>query len=227
MTMGPIPCRSGSRTDSQPLRGRPADWRQVQPSARGLHGLGTWCVAGLALLYLHVVGTRPLAAADEGKVVYRDNFQVAQHWSERTISDTPTGRKYLGPFRNQTVTLSLDKLPEHAWVKLRFKLYMQGTWDGSSPIWGSDLWSLSVPGQQRLIFASFCNMGYFTDNNEQSYPDDYPTAIHPAWTGTLEKIARVTPGKKGSGKPLRRRLSNGCGFSAQGRGTEAGFRRDL
>ncbi len=137
---------------------------------------------------------------------------MARRWSTATIfkrsrsigrskrfPTRPIGHKYLGPFHSQTVTLSLEKLPPHEWVTMRCKLFMQGTWDGSSPRWGPDLWSLSARGGPRLIFASFCNMGYFFDNNEQSYPDDYPAAIHPAWTGAAEKLPRVTPGKKGTG----------------------------
>ena len=39
-------------------------------------------------------------------------------WSERPLSKTPDGREFAGPFHNQTVTLTLDDLPKHAWVKV-------------------------------------------------------------------------------------------------------------
>ena len=132
-----------------------------------------------------------LPALLPGRVCAEDTTVYADHeflsrWSEPAVGGTTDGKQFHGPFGNQTVSLTLDRLPRHRWVKLSFDLYVVGSWDGSSPVWGPDLWSLSVRGAQRLIFASLCGWGY-AGNDEQSYPDDYPQAIHPAWTGVLAR----------------------------------------
>ncbi len=121
------------------------------------------------------------AAGAQDTVVYADH-EVPSHWSEPTLGANTEGKLFHGTFGNQSVSLTLDHLPRHRWIKVCFELYIIGSWDGSSPVWGPDLWSLSVRGGQRLILASFCGWGY-AGNDEQSYPDDYPQAVHPAWTG--------------------------------------------
>ena len=121
------------------------------------------------------------AGRAEETVIYAEQ-KVLSRWSQPAVGAAADGKEFHGPFGNQTVSLALDRLPRHRWVKVSFDLYIVGSWDGSSPVWGPDLWSLSVRGAQRLIFASFCGWGY-AGNDEQSYPDDYPQAIHPAWTG--------------------------------------------
>jgi hypothetical protein len=108
------------------------------------------------------------------------------HWSDPANATTIEGKTYHGPWGNQTAALTLAQLPKHQWMRVRFDLYIVGSWDGSSPVWGPDLWSLTVRGAQRLIFSSFCAWGY-AGNDEQSYPDDYPRAIHPAWTGVAKR----------------------------------------
>jgi len=123
---------------------------------------------------------------DSARVVYRDNLTSSRHWSEETISRTPDAEKIRGPFCSQTVTLALTDLPRHGWMKVRFDLFVRGTWDGSNKIWGPDLWSLTARGGPRLIFATICNMGHYANNNEQSFPDDYPAAVHPARTGAAD-----------------------------------------
>jgi hypothetical protein len=145
---------------------------------RGFH---FWSGLLVSILSLATVGM--CARADEA-TVYSDS--VLSRWSDPAVAANSTGKPFRGPFRNQPVTLTLDGLPTHAWVKVRFDLYMVGTWDGSNPVWGPDLWSLSVRGGQRLIFASFCGWGY-AGNDEQSYPDDYPIATYPAWTGVSQR----------------------------------------
>lgn len=138
-------------------------------------------------------------ARAEDAAVYSDQMPVS-HWSEPKVSASTGGKPYHGPFGNQPVSLTLDRLPQHRWVKVTFDLYIIGSWDGSSPVWGPDLWSFSVRGAQRLISASFCAWGY-SGNDEQSYPDDYSHAIHPAWTGAAERnvvdIKNPEPPKNG------------------------------
>ncbi len=137
----------------------------------------------LALLLGAMIFTPLLAgpARGEDPLVYSDHTFFS-HWSEPAVGVTTEGKQFHGPFGNQPVSLTLDHLPRHRWIRVTFDLYVVGTWDGSSPVWGPDLWSLTVHGGERLIFASLCAWGY-AGNNEQSFPDDYPQAIHPAWTG--------------------------------------------
>ena len=127
--------------------------------------------------------TRFARAADPA--VYSDQA-ILGHWSESAVSADSAGKPFHGPFGNQTASLTLEHLPSHHWIKVSFDLYIVGSWDGSSPVWGPDLWTLSVRGAQRLISSTFCGWGY-AGNDEQSYPDDYPQAIHPAWTGALAR----------------------------------------
>jgi hypothetical protein len=139
-----------------------------------------WLLAGLVFAAL-----LPGVARAEDVAVYSDQA-LLNYWSEAKISANSGGKPYHGPFGNQSVSLTLNRLPQHRWVNVTFDLYIIGSWDGSSPVWGPDLWSLSVRGAQRLLFTSFCGWGY-SGNDEQSYPDDYPQAIHPAWTGVAER----------------------------------------
>ena len=121
----------------------------------------------------------------EDVAVYSDQAFV-NHWSDPKTSADKAGKPYHGPFANQPVSLVLNHLPPHRWVKVTFDLYIIGSWDGSSPVWGPDLWSLSVRGAQRLMSTTFCGWGY-SGNNEQAYPDDYPNAVYPAWTGVAAR----------------------------------------
>jgi hypothetical protein len=135
-------------------------------------------------------------------VVYHDQLKPAAKedanvWSENgTITLPDGGSGFRGPFQAQPVALSLNRLPEHAWLRLRFKLYVVGSWDGSNRVWGPDLWSLQVRGAQRLFFTTFCNMGDFSNNNAQSYPDEYPWGGQKAWTGAAGKNSLHFPSGK-------------------------------
>ena len=133
----------------------------------------------------------------EDPLVYSDHTFFSR-WSETAVGTNSEGKQFHGPFGNQPVVLTVEHLPRHRWIKATFDLYVIGSWDGSSPVWGPDLWSLSVRGGQRLIFASFCGWGY-AGNNEQSFPDDYDQAIHPAWTGAARR--NVVASKESSDPP--------------------------
>lgn len=129
---------------------------------------------------------RAVVAERSEQVVYSED--IAKLWSEEKTTTVPgDGSKVHGPFQAQPVSLSLGRLPEHTWMKLRFKLVIIGSWDGSSSVWGPDLWSLQVRGGERLIFATFGNMGDFANNNVQSFPDEYPWGRQQAGTGALGK----------------------------------------
>lgn len=135
--------------------------------------------AAVLLLAAPLFSTR---AEDLASVVPAANLG----WSVPELATAKGGKIYHGPWTSQPVALTATHLPKHQWVKASLDLYIIGSWDGSSPVWGPDLWSLSVRGGQRLISATFCAWGY-AGNDEQSFPDDYPHAIHPAWTGAARR----------------------------------------
>lgn len=129
---------------------------------------------------------RPLMAERSEQVVYSED--IAKIWSEDKITTAPgDGSKFHGPFQAQPLSLTLGRLTEHAWMKVRFKLVIIGSWDGSSSVWGPDLWSLQVRGGERLIFSTFGNMGDFSNNNVQSFPDEYPWGRQQAGVGASGK----------------------------------------
>ena len=136
----------------------------------------------------------PTGLAEElqspGNVVYANDFgaDIGDEWSKTDSSVTPIGeRRFLGDFGPEKVTLSLMDLPEHQYVRVSFDLFLMQSWDGSSRRWGPDIWELSVADGKRLIYATFTNCGFFSDNNVQSFPDDHPVKTHKGWTGASEK----------------------------------------
>jgi hypothetical protein len=153
------------------------------------------------------------SAHSEGeKVFYQDQIASppgvnTQVWSEPETVIAPGNGKILhGLFLPQPVVISLPNLPDHGWVKLRFKLYIIGSWDGSSRVWGPDLWSLQVRGGQRLFFTTFGNLGNFFNNNVQSFPDEYPWGRNPDWTGA--EIKDVLNFPRNGGYSMRAELLN-------------------
>jgi hypothetical protein len=130
------------------------------------------------------------APASNWTTVFTDTLTASGAWSDADVTKTPDVGTIRGPFHAQTVQLSLHDLPDHHWLRIRCHLYVRGTWDGSHPIWGPDIWSLTLKNGRRLIFATICNEGEWAGNNSQSYPDDYSVAIsHPARTGAVGKLA--------------------------------------
>ena len=122
------------------------------------------------------------------RVVYCDTDTGRGQWSDAAVGVSQRDKTtFHGPFEAHPVAFSLVRLPAHHWVRVRFNLLALGKWDGSSRVWGPDLISLSVHGGTRLLWATLGNCGFWNNNNEQSYPDEYPWAVHPGWTGAVEK----------------------------------------
>ena len=133
-----------------------------------------------------------LAGADESRAtrVYSNDFarEAGPEWSNRAIDKTLKGqRPFLGMFGGETVTFRQDDLPPHRCLRLSCSLYLLNPWDGSSPVWGPDPFDISIDKGPTLLHATFGNCGFFTDNNAQSFPDEFPDAVHPVWTGADEK----------------------------------------
>lgn len=128
---------------------------------------------------------QPASEANYGVKVYTQDFtgDVGPEWSANLVAVTPTGgRRFLGEFGNQTVTLTLNNLPPHAAATVVFDQFVIRGWDGNSPTGGPDLWEVNLAGGLKLVHATFNN----GPDGEQAFPGVYPGDTFPARTGALE-----------------------------------------
>ncbi len=112
-------------------------------------------------------------------------------FSDGHIEFTHKGhRPMLGRFGDDGFLFTLDELPPHEVAHVTVDLAFLNSWNGSSPIWGPDIWGCDEGDDRPLYDGTFSNCGFFSNNNEQSYPDLYPlppgSESHPAWTGSAE-----------------------------------------
>lgn len=135
--------------------------------------------------------TRPATAA--AREVYRSAFEN-NVWSTQTVTRSPNGKRtFLGPFSNESTTLSLNNLPEHARVRLRFNLMIMLTWDGDANLDqpngdAPDLFDVTVDRGPRLVHASFaCRPA--SDPLTQSFPGRFPYDHVPSGMGATESRA--------------------------------------
>jgi hypothetical protein len=71
----------------------------------------------------------------------------------------------------QTVSLTLRRLPAHTALRVTFDLYILKSWDGNSPAYGPDRWSFAVAGRPPLLATTFSNNPKVaTDGSDQDYP---------------------------------------------------------
>ena len=155
------------------------------------HGL-RWLPA--ALLFSVAAVRAGDVAAPEHTNVYRSRFEEGakgERWSDAKTHIGADGSSFLGEFaRTDQVHLTLDELPKHTHIRLRFELRALNTWDGVIPGVTPDSWGVMVRGGPLLLITSFCNQRRkFLSLREdeapqmQSYPDELPLAIHEATTG--------------------------------------------
>jgi hypothetical protein len=120
-----------------------------------------------------------------GGLIYFNDFEapLGAEWSSTLRDTTPLGaRTFLGQFGNDTVTLTLTGLPEHASINLSFDLFIIRTWDArTQPAAGPDRWGLAVAGGPVLLDTTFSNTF-----RPQDYPDAFDTASNAARTGAVE-----------------------------------------
>src|SRR5262245_24968046 len=101
--------------------------------------------------------------ADESKVIFEENFNdfdkdLKVAWSNPKAEVTPNGKtRFLGQFGSESVKLTLDKLPPHKTVTVKFDLYILKTWDGDTPGDGPDVWGLKLEDTAVLINTTFTN----------------------------------------------------------------------
>ena len=72
----------------------------------------------------------------------------------------------------QTVTLTLQRLPSHTSATVEFDLYILKSWDGNNPNYGPDRWSLRLRGGPTLLNTSFSNN--FKKGDYDLSLQDYP-----------------------------------------------------
>jgi hypothetical protein len=159
-----------------------------------------WCVLVVlpAVLLAGSAAGQP-AEGDKRAVVYSSNFEqtVGAEWSSRKTGVTPkAGRRFLGPFANDQVSLTLKGLPRHACVCVSFGLFVMMTWDGGD-LRDPDIWNLRVKGGPKLIHCTFATAR--GEQGAQTFPDNLPGPLHPGRTGAAEKL---TLGYAWSGRPL-------------------------
>jgi hypothetical protein len=72
---------------------------------------------------------------------------------------------------DQTISLTLTNLPPHSALQLTFDLFVLKSWDGNSPTYGPDCWSLSVAGGPVLLDTTFSNNHKVSkEGSHQNYP---------------------------------------------------------
>lgn len=162
-----------------------------------IYGAGRFwfCVAsaaGAVVTPMFLSGCRSEASPAESAVEAR--VAPSAVWSDARTGVFPkSGGSYHGLFLAEPLSVTLRDLPAHKLVKVRFNLIVLGSWDGSGPVWGPDLWSLQVRGGQRLMCTTFSNMGAYNGNVPQAFPDDYPWIKNPAWTGAVSRDTHEFP----------------------------------
>src|SRR5574341_178657 len=137
------------------------------------------------------VRLNPDAPCLAGSLAYSNDFEgsVGPEWSPTITDATPTHRRFLGQFGNDTVSLVLTGLPPHTALTMCFDLFVIRSWDGNialHPVTGGtigpDVWDLSLLSGPTLRHTTFTNWPDF----RQAYPGSYPGADYAAGTGVRE-----------------------------------------
>ena len=114
------------------------------------------------------------------QLIYSNDFQTAAGaaWSNQTIGTTPTGgRKFLGEFGNNTVSLNLNT-QANSTVTLEFDLFILKTWDGST----EERFTVSITGGLTPLNTGFTNVA----GRQQYYPNNVGGAFNAPRTGATE-----------------------------------------
>ena len=102
---------------------------------------------------------------------------VTPTWTgNQAISTSPSGEKFLGQFTNNTVTLTLNNLPNHDGVTVEFDAYFLRSWDGNDTQWGPDKWSFKIDNAAQVdaTFRNSRNQPTYTASQKQTYSPSTP-----------------------------------------------------
>jgi hypothetical protein len=116
---------------------------------------------------------------------YFNGFEgpIGAEWSSTSTDTTPIdARRFLGQFDNATVSLTLGDLPPHTELSISFDLILIQSWDGNDPVFGDDVWDLSIRGSAPLLHTTFANYA----DGRQAYPGSHPGGDNPALSGAAE-----------------------------------------
>ncbi|MGC4031102.1 MAG: hypothetical protein QM754_05060 [Tepidisphaeraceae bacterium] len=117
-------------------------------------------------------------------------------WSNAATDVSPAGNvAFHGPFCNDAVLCSWDRLPPHELVRVEYDLLILRTWDGSVQYvdgrkdpGGPDYFRCSVAGGPILLSTTFSNLppndpGFKDNGKTQNYPSPIPGDLLPPKTG--------------------------------------------
>lgn len=109
-------------------------------------------------------------AVEEGDAYYYCDFEDEgagiTEWSQPKRFRIPDGdNTLLGVFDRDAVMLTLERLPDHRYVRVSWDMYALDSWDGYNVEHGPDVWQARVVNGPRLVRSAF--VSYVGD---QSYP---------------------------------------------------------
>lgn len=157
----------------------PIDWNRAGADAEG------------ALVYSNDFNSRPGSSFphwSSSAIAYSNRFGLGLSGTREpqvvTNVESPNGRsKFLGEFGGprldptartrvrQAVRLALEDLAPHSRATVSFDLLILKSWDGNSPQYGPDRWSLRVEGGPTLLDTSFSNNPKVaTEKSDQDFP---------------------------------------------------------
>lgn len=113
-----------------------------------------------------------VTAASQASTYFED-FQgsVGSEWSSTSVTAAPAdaNRKFLGPFSNDTVTLTLTGLNVGDTATICFDLYLLNSWDGNQGGVGPDYFRMAVDGTD-LLNTTFANVTSYNQNYSAGNP---------------------------------------------------------
>jgi hypothetical protein len=130
-----------------------------------------------------VVKMNTIHSIAEEDIVYSNDFEISAgaEWSQHHLEFSPTGKKFLGQFGTDEVSLNLTNLAAHTEIRVVFEVYVIRSWDGNVD---PDIWQFEVDGRSWLR-TTFDNQDFYQDHS-QAYPDTYQVGSHPPRTGAKE-----------------------------------------
>ena len=123
--------------------------------------------------------------------VYENDFTDTydgDRWPVCELKKGEDGNGFLG-MKTWLLKFFHSDLPEHDFVRLRLRIIVGGSVEGTPLVEATDYWTVSVRDGPLLLRTTFQNPGKekrgVVDGFGQSFPDEYPAALHPAQTGSV------------------------------------------
>lgn len=120
-----------------------------------------------------------------GQVVYRNDFESTDNlsqWSRLVFSENAVFTRFLGRFwrePSETISLTLENLPEHTGVELLFDFYAIDSWDGKNPPNGPDKFRVGSGTQtSNLLNDFFQNHKYSRVSGSFGYNTRFSDSIY-------------------------------------------------